>query len=494
MLVLKFRMTRTIGKFGSTTVPIWIVIPIVAGLFAFSGVIVAIGWWFAAPLRTPAPTLSQGAQAPAEVVPVPKPAAPQPSPEKSPEAEIPQTPRTKIALPRRIVVRRDEAPPELLGEPMQGHTQVKPAPKSEMKWMLEKLAPEKNGKPSNLMLPIEVAKMADAPIPYNVRRLSLPGEAPKPLKLAITPYVHDDIARLLHELGQGQRCVNIPKLNLQSMEILKLYDVVFLTCAELYLQDFQATAYLRKYVERGGTLYASDLQYARIVRAFPEYEAKQPALPGIQQDVEAIVTDKGLEAYLGYKKIPLSFDAPDWRAASFDPAKVTVCLTGAYRNGLGKTETAPLLVKFRHGEGTVIFTSFHHSRNETPTVRKMLEYLALAPLNARNEARIHEMMRLSNFTPDDLRPLLLHAGQAERHTHHHAGGGMQIALGFEHVGAKIKLTLRAPNGSLIEHEGHGLYLIEIPEAERGDWQCTITPIELPQRSLPMINAIGRMKS
>jgi hypothetical protein len=153
-----------------------------------------------------------------------------------------------------------------------------------------------------------------------------------------------------------------------------------------------------------------------------------------------------------------------------------------------------LLIKFRHGEGTVVFTSFHHSRNQTPTVRKMLEYLALAPLNARNEARIHEMMRQSNFTLDNLRPLLLHAGEASQHSHAHAGGGLQVALGFEHVGAKIKLTLRAPNGNVIEHEGEGLYLIEVPDAERGVWQCTITPIELPGRSLPMIHAMGRMKS
>jgi hypothetical protein len=484
-----YRKIRMMGNKSKTGFPAWILIPILAGLVTFSGLIVTIGWLIAAPVGPPAATETSAAPV--------MPSAIQEVPTTPELEEVPPTPRVPIVLPRRMPVsHRDEALPLLPSEPTRGHTpqELKRAPKTEMHWMLEKLAPAKNGAPSNLMLPIEIAKMPDAAIPYNVRRLSLPGEAPKPLKLAITPFVHDDIARLLNDLGQGQRCVSIPKLNLQSMEILKLYDVVFLTCAELYTQDFQATAFLRKFVERGGTLYASDLQYDRIVRAFPEFQSKQPALPGVQQDIEAVVTDKGLEAYLGHKKIPLSFDAPDWRAASFDPAKATVCLMGTYRDTLGKTGVAPLLVKFRHGEGTVIFTSFHHSRNETPTVRKMLEYLALAPLNARNEARIHEMMRRSDFTPDDLRPLLLHAGKAMRQTYHHTGGGIQVALGFEHVGAKIKLTLRAPNGNTIEHEGEGLYLIEVPNAERGAWQCTITPIELPGRSLPMLNAIGRMKS
>ena len=62
------------------------------------------------------------------------------------------------------------------------------------------------------------------------------------------------------------------------------------------------------------------------------------------------------------------------------------------------------------------------------------------------------------------------------------------------IGAKIKLTLRAPNGQTIEHTDQGVYLIEVPSAAAGVWQYTITPVELPQRALPMINAIGRTKS
>jgi len=75
----------------------------------------------------------------------------------------------------------------------------------------------------------------------------------------------------------------------------------------------------------------------------------------------------------------------------------------------------------------------------------------------------------------------------------HQGGGLQIALGFEHAGAKLKLTLRSPGGQTIEHVDHGLYLIEIPKAEAGLWRYTITPIELPYANFPMIVAVGAAK-
>ena len=495
-------MTRKIASVRPlcrSALPSWIVFPVLAGLVLVSGLIVALGWLIAAPAPRaaqtgsafpPSPPVLRGRGTGGEGVSAADGDLPPPIAPPAPEASEPP-----LEPARELPMFGETVPPTLRTAPMPIETPraVTLAPKLELKWVIEKLPANPRGDTSHLIMPIEIAKLPAAPIPYSVRRLSLPGEAPKPPKLALTPFVHDDVARLLTELGQGQRLTKIPKENLQSMEILKLYDVLFLTCAELYARDAQASAFLRKYVELGGTLYASDLQYDRLLWAFPEFQAKQKALPGIQQNVEAAVTDRGLEAYLGHKTIPLSFDAPDWRPASFDPAKVTVCLQGVYRDRLGKPGLAPLLVKFRHGQGTVIFTSFHHSRNETPIVRKMLEYLAIAPLNARNEARIHEMMRRSNFAANDLRPLLLQAGQPAKNTYEHPGGGLQIAIGFEHVGAKIKLTMRAPDGQTIEYEDQSLYLIEVPEAAAGAWHYTITPIDLPQRSLPMINAIGRTK-
>jgi hypothetical protein len=260
------------------------------------------------------------------------------------------------------------------------------------------------------------------------------------------------------------------------------------------LQDFQAAMPLRKYVESGGTLYASDLRGDLLLAAFPEYRRRMPLLPGVAQAVEANVSDTGLQAYLGRKTIPLNFDASNWRPAAFDPGKATVCLKGAYRNTLGETWSAPLLVKFRAGKGSVIFTSFHHSKNDSVIVQKLLEYLVFSSVSARSEARVKELMLRSQFAAEDLRPAFVSMDRKAEGTCRHEGGGLQIALGFENQGAKLKLTLRSPSGQTVEYEDQGLYLIEVPKAEAGVWQYTVTPIELPHANFPILVAVGKAKN
>jgi hypothetical protein len=295
-------------------------------------------------------------------------------------------------------------------------------------------------------------------------------------------------------MGEGYRFTQLRKEDAFNFETLKKHDVVFLTCADMYAQDFQAALPLRRFVANGGTLYASDLRGDLLQAAFPEFRARTPMLPGVPQNIEAGVVDSSLQSYLGRKAIPLNFDAPDWRPAPFDPAKVSVCLNGTYRNNRGQALSAPLLVKFRFQKGTVIFTSFHHVKNDSEIVTKLLDYLVFTSVNARSEARLREAMQRSNFAPQEMRPLLLTAGNNIGSVHKHPGGNLQIALAFENIGAKVKLSLRSPSGGSIEHADSGLYLIEIPKAEPGDWRCTVTPIDLPYDNFPILLAVGANKS
>jgi hypothetical protein len=355
--------------------------------------------------------------------------------------------------------------------------------------------PEAKAPPKKEMLlpPVEVAKTEGAALPYSIRRLGLPAGAPKALRLAVSPVGHDDVGKVLKELGPGYRFTTLLKLNLLSVEVLKKYDVIFLTCADLYAQDFQAAGALRRFVELGGTLYASDLQCDLLVRAFPEFAARRVLHPAVPQGIDAKVVDPGLEAHLGHKVIPLSFDAPDWRPAAFEPSKVTVCLQGDYRDNQGEMKTAPLLVKFRVKEGTVIFTSFHHSRNDSAIVHKLLEYLVFSSVSARSDTRIRDLMDRHDSSAQSLRPAALHADQTAQGTCIHPGGGLQVALGFEHAGARLKLTLRSADGRSIDYTDEGLFLIDLPDAAPGVWTWTVTPIELPHGTFPVVVAIGRSK-
>lgn len=485
-----------------TSLPAWIIAPVLAGLIAAAGFVVLVGWLLmkpAAPVLYAKPPESAVQIEPAIAV-EPPPRATETAITESPPQET--RPRESFQLPRRRsthaqgsessslaaltpIPQSSEPPPPI---------EEKPRSKTPIRWVTESAAAKGREREINLILPVEVAKIEEGPLQYSVRRLRFPDGAPKQLRLAVTPFHYDDMANLLTQMSPGYRFSNIKNEDTYSYDKIKDHDVLFLTCSEIYPQDFQSLGALRKFVEMGGTLYASDLRGDLLVNAFSEFRARAAILPGVPQDIDASVTDKGLQTYLDRKMIPLKFEAPGWRPAAFDSARVTVYLKGVYRNNLGQQFTVPLMVKFRVKRGTVIFTSFHNSRNDSEIVKKVLEFLVFSSVNARSEARLKELMQQSQFTPQDLHTVLVCADTPVQAIHQHKGGGLQIALGFENLGAKLKLTLHSPSGRKIEHEDQGIYLIEVPQAEPGAWRYVVTPIEVPYPNFPVVAAVGLMKT
>lgn len=485
--------------------PEWFVAPILAYLTYVGSVIIAIGWCFASTndLSINAQAFQTPRKEPAKTQFVSAPAPPVPEVTEEPRGEVEAHTRTmneSFTLPRRAHIPVDEpANLPIHGMDESADPPIAPPPPTVRKtrdgmaieWSLD--ARPKKSSELFLILPVEVANVTTGNLHYSLRRLRLADDAPKPLKLAVTPPAHDDIGSILNKMGPGYRFTSLRNHDLLSLPMLRHHDVVFLTCADMYVPDFQAAMPLRKFVELGGTLYASDLRGDLLLAAFPEFRARMPVYPGIPQQVDVAVVDPGLQAQVGRKTVPLTFDAPGWRPAPFDASRVTVCLTGQYRNQRGELQSAPLLVKFQVGRGTVIFTSFHHTKNDSEIVRRLLDYLVFASVNARSEARVRELMQRYDFAPADLRPTTLNTGQDAQGTFEHPGGGLQIALGFENQGAKLKLTLRAPTGQMVEHEDQGIYLVEVPNAPSGSWKYTVTPIDLPHANFPMIVAIGTLK-
>jgi hypothetical protein len=488
---------------SESSLPAWIIAPVLAGLMVFAGLVVLVGWPLLKPavsiLHAKAPEPSVAVK-PADSVETPAPVTERIVEEPEVSAPTDTRPRESFQLPRRKSVEAHEQPTLPTEKPLP--PTPKPAPPSEekprskapLRWVTESAAPKSREREINLILPVEIAKIEEGPVLYSLRRLSFPDGAAKKLRLAVTPYRYDDMANLLTQMGPGYRFTNIKNEDTYSYDKMKDYDVLFLTCTEIFPQDFQSVGPLRKFVEMGGTLYASDLRGDLLLSAFSDFRTRSAILPGVPQDIDAAITDKGLQAYLDRKTIPLKFEAPGWRPAAFDSGKVSVYLKGVYRNNLGQQFTVPLMVKFRVKRGTVIFTSFHNSRNDSEIVKKVLEFLVFSSVNARSEARLKELMQQSQFTPQDLHPVLVSADKPVQAIHHHKGGGLQIALGFENLGAKLKLTLHSPSGRQIEHEDQGLYLIEVPNAEPGAWRYTVTPIELPYPNFPIVVAVGLMKT
>ncbi|MCI0379752.1 MAG: hypothetical protein L0215_19280 [Gemmataceae bacterium] len=398
-------------------------------------------------------------------------------------------------------------------------------------------------------MPVETATDRVAGIEYKVRRLRVPEYAPpRKLKLAVSPSGSDNIGQVLTDLaipydnifldgpagfgGFGNAGFPNKKGKLAgdwSAERLKAYDVVFLNCGGGG-SSINAQESIRGYIEKGGTLYASDLQYANVLAIFPEMRSEVVPFGGIPQNLMARVVDDGLRDFLGVKEIELHFNAGGWMPAVFKKKSSTAYLEGTPDNPLagifdklanfpdptnpkkkgkidplkGKLppnmqmpksgESLPLLVKFRHGEGTVIFTSFHNSAQVSDLEKKLLNFLVFSAVTAKAESNVTKIMLEAGFDPQNLKTVQIAPGKSTpTQAHNHPGGGLQVAVGFENLGAKLKLMLIPPNGQKIEEEQVGTFLLEIANAPAGNWQYSVTAVEAPFQNFPIVLAVGKAK-
>ena len=359
---------------------------------------------------------------------------------------------------------------------------------------------------------------ADAP---KLQVVEAPQPKPAPvrkLRLGVTPsgQAFDDMGRLLDSLGEGYRYQKFPLEDLLDKNKMAEFDVIFLTCSGVPVawlgakigpgERLDTEAYepnekalkpvyesLNQFVSRGGTLYASDLHYTLVARAFPDYARPDQAQRGVKdQKVNAQVVDPGLRELIG-GEMPLQFDMEGWYPAAFAGEKLTTYLRGTYRPQMGEPRQAAFLVKFPYHDGTVIFTSFHNEKQNSETELKLLRYLVFSAVTAEVETRVQQTLVRGGFSPAKQNLFSASAGEPSATTTYHAdkAGHLQFALGFQNLGARLKLTVKSPSGKTFEQEGESTFTIDVPAAEAGDWQYTVTAVRLPNENFPFTVTVGQ---
>lgn len=340
-----------------------------------------------------------------------------------------------------------------------------------------------------------------------------PEPEPIPLRIAVTEPEFDDMGRLLNSLGSGFRYSTITVDSLIHEATLKEIDILFLTCGgvpdswvdqvigdaergqkkvtvkqELYSR---AIDNLRNFVRRGGQLYASDQRYLFVRNAFPDSASSSHIDSGAAQTVNADVVDTGLSGQVG-ERISLPFDKPGWYPAAFEEERVTVLMRGAFRGLDGGQYRAPLLVKFKEGEGFVIFTAFHNEKVNSDVAIKLLKYLVFATVLAKTEEKTAQITTSGGLVAKG--KSLLSASAADPSVTQvykcTKAGPLRFVLGFEERGARIKLTVVSPAGQKHEREGTSTFQIDVPNAEVGDWKYTITALKMPHDNFPYSLTIG----
>jgi hypothetical protein len=339
---------------------------------------------------------------------------------------------------------------------------------------------------------------------------------PKPLRLAVIPETaeFDDMGRLLDTLGDAYGYRRVGFNDLLEADTLRQYDIVFVTCSGLP-EDWlgaaaggqlrgaslrmpnpetfaRAKAAVRAFVAAGGTLYVSDMHFGIIAECFPEFVDRSLVARGAPQTVRAEVIDPGLREQIG-DTIELTFDQEGWAAAALSGEGMIVYLQGTFTTADGKATKSPLLVKFPHGQGNVVFTSFHNEKQNSEKEKQLLKYLVFSAVTAGVDAEAGRQMAKGGFsaTKKNLFSASREAEAVSQAYENKSVADLQFVLAFPDQGATLELAVTGPDGTTARQQGTSTITIDVPAAAVGVWTYSIRAVKVPSANFPFTITVGR---
>ncbi|MCE9531398.1 MAG: hypothetical protein K8T89_09805 [Planctomycetes bacterium] len=356
------------------------------------------------------------------------------------------------------------------------------------------------------------AKETKPKLTVEIQNETTGGTVAKPLAIAVThdDRVFDEVGKLLDELGQGYAYTKLPLVDISDFSKIGQYDLLFLTCGtqpkawlgkpvgvgtrpeiqnyswnEDVIKEIRAS--LLKFLEKGGTIVASDWQFAILSVVFPDYIDRSTYNPGAAQTLEATIADAGLSEVLGAQQLQLKFDLDDWKPAAIKAPKMKIYLEGEYRAMADRRLVkAPLLVKFPQGQGQVIFTSFHNEKQNSKKEMQLLRYLVFTAVTSRIETTVTTTLVQGGFSPVKQSLLSVNGGaQTVKETYvSKKAGRLRFVLGFAAEGAEMELTVTAPDGATTSKKGTSTFQIEFDDATVGNYQYSVTGHKVPYPNFP----------
>lgn len=175
---------------------------------------------------------------------------------------------------------------------------------------------------------------------------------------------------------------------------LAQYDIIFFNCTMDYDWAFTYKAEiggnLRDFVDGGGSIYASDWAYYVVEASFPEMNTfvGEDAYPGDATTgwsgmISATVLDPAMVQRLGSSQASLNYDLPGW-AVMRQTHQGDVLITGEaefYTDAWSydtEVATVPLVSRWLHGDGAVVYTSFHNEAQTTLDMTLLLQEIVLS--------------------------------------------------------------------------------------------------------------------
>lgn len=150
-------------------------------------------------------------------------------------------------------------------------------------------------------------------------------------------------------------------------------------------------------------------------------------------------------------------------------------------------------MKLPFQDGNVIFTSFHNEKQHSDIETKLLRYLVFTAVTANVDTQVSNTMMRGGFAP--AKKNLFNTSPGERSVSQTynctKNADLQFVLGFASQGARLKLSVTAPDGKVLEREGTSTVTIDVPSAAIGAWKYRVTALEVPNENFPFTVTVGQ---
>lgn len=312
-------------------------------------------------------------------------------------------------------------------------------------------------------------------------------------RFLVSPWGFDNISEVLKKLGPGFEHETISWRSLKSHEAVVRCDVLFVNCAFRFVLGYgkKVAPALRRFVEQGGTLYASDWAVAGVQAAFPEMVEYD--MEGKSGRIPCTVVDRGLQEIVG-KKLDIHFDTSWWRMTKVNSA-VRVYLEAAIEKG--PHQRLPIIVGFKYGRGNVLCTGFHNKAQVSEQESRLLRFLILQPILARAAADTAQVIQGQQSGPGKEIFGTVDRGKVSQPFVFEAETVVGLLCYVNWSGAGVlRLTVKDPVGKVhFERETDRPPLgCEISRTVAGRWTFQVTAVNVPFDNFPYVLTVASSSS
>ena len=312
-------------------------------------------------------------------------------------------------------------------------------------------------------------------------------------KIACTPPDHemgDDVGAILKDMGLIFQ--EFETLELENPHLMRKIDLLFINCPGPE-PTWQSANNVRELVDRGGALYISCYARKWIDFIFPGY-IEFHSEGEIQKNLHAKVVDWQLKEFLGgIDELLLQYNT-HWhgiKKITGNREQIKEYLRGKRQ---GWFEEEPLLVSFPYGQGFVIFTTFHNSRQVNALEHRLLEYLVLKPLMSNISQQSHTIMQRGEFKP--LREYIgaLSVSEESKLYEFYNNEFAELKFVFNWEGkATTRIWVHDPSNSKVLEQNvrKSPYELEVPNAQPGVWKFKMKIVDAPLKKFPYLIHVGK---